>query len=531
VKLSFKEDRLVMPIDKPTGKVLDTILAPATLRFRAQRLLGKDDSFIQVRTLDGYIINPNDNIEDVVEQNDHLVLVNRETWIKDFKTQTDLTYWFGLKNYDYKASLNRSVAVSYTASKGAICISLKKSEETVGMEVFDRDILTSYGKDGDVLVMHEAGSQDGESYEQSVYFVVKNAKVTAVRIHLKTLSCPQTAISEWPITILDSELTHGNEKEVQRNWPKAPTKEYELPKTVRTGKLLECETPAPLRDLVADPNVSIGDSPLIYTQTSRVCPEKYSSYDGVSQHFRVEFSVTNNSELDTNIARVSAEYQLADGSWKSAPHVSRGGRQNDYTWRTGEAADDPMRIHARDIVKFAMAIRLDLPIQNTLSNRSYSVDTSLPVPFNIRFVFTDQDGKTAAIAVQCNRRGLELPTFESIVAKDRKDCKKYFFVDDLTTGERFGAYYVVGERENYVRIAPESSYYTVDSANLHTHTIKAVEQKATEWEITSYTSGSYIGSIHLLIDLEAKYAYGVRIRLATPDGSLDESFLLPKDKW
>jgi len=93
LKVSFKDEKLVMPVPSSIGKV-SSLLAEATLRFRAQRLLAKDDSFIQVRTLDGYIVNPNDNVDDVIEQGDHLVLVNRAAWIADFKSSCQPTYWY-----------------------------------------------------------------------------------------------------------------------------------------------------------------------------------------------------------------------------------------------------------------------------------------------------------------------------------------------------------------------------------------------------------------------------------------------------
>jgi hypothetical protein len=130
------------------------------------------------------------------------------------------------------------------------------------------------------------------------------------------------------------------------------------------------------------------------------------------------------------------------------------------------------------------------------------------------------------------RRGLHLPTFET-AKKDQDALQKYFYVDDHTNGERFTAVYIVGgsSNYNYVRISAECSYFTIDSDSLHTHTIHAIAENTPERQLTQYTCGGYKGSIHLLVDLEAKYAYGVRVRLSTPDSSLDESFLLPADKW
>lgn len=409
-------------------------------------------------------------------------------------------------------------------------MTLWKGDSAISMEVFDRDVLTSYAKDGALLVMSETGKQDEQTFEQNVMFVVKKGEVTAIRLHLKTLSDPQTHICEWPITIGESEVTYGEMVELQKNWPAAPSKVYTLPAPVRTGTPLAVDTERPARDLIAEPNKSTGSSSLIYMQTSRVCPEKYFSGSNTHQYFRVEFSVTNNSEIDTNIACITAEFQTNDGSWAKAPHLTRGYRQNDHNWSTRESATDPFRVDARAIVKFALAVHLELPEQHCITSRSSSVDMSLPVPFNIRFTFTDQDGKHSNITVTCDQRGLDLPTFDTI-SSDRKGAQKYFFVDDHTNGERLGAFYILNATENYVRIAPDSYYHNIDSNSLHTHTIKAVAAKEKEWEIASYSYGAYKGTIHLLIDLENNYAYGCRIRLSTSDSSLDESFLLPKDQW
>ena len=93
VKLSFKDDRIVLPVATKTGKIA-SLLAEATVRFRAQRLLEQDDSFIQISTIDGYTISPNDSIEDIISNGDHLVLQNRAAWIANFTRNNNATYWY-----------------------------------------------------------------------------------------------------------------------------------------------------------------------------------------------------------------------------------------------------------------------------------------------------------------------------------------------------------------------------------------------------------------------------------------------------
>lgn len=426
------------------------------------------------------------------------------------------------------------VSVGYVAAKSSIVISLFKDNNRLAMEPFDRDILTSYAKDGDVLVLHEASPTGAaDPYDMSAFFVVKQGKVSAIRLVLKSSSDPQATISEWPLTYTDDGLSCGDEVKIQGSWPAAPSTSYEaaLPKSTRTGFVLENETDRPVRDFGADPNVSTGDSALIYHQTCEVSPEKYSDSSVTRQTFRVEFSVTNNSELDTSIVRTVAEYQKPDGSWANFSQLFRGYRQSEWDWSLRDSASDALRVGSRDVYKFALGARLELPAVKALNTRMSGVDPSLPVPLALRFTFVDQDGKSSVVNATCFKRGYDLPTLENIKKSYSTDAQKYWFVDDAVCGERFGAFYVKGEKDNYIRITNESSYYYLTADTLHTETYKACEAKETERQLTKYEYGAYVGTIHLLIDLEAKYAYGVRVRLACNGSTLDESFLLPKEEW
>lgn len=400
------------------------------------------------------------------------------------------------------------------------------------MEPFDRDTLTSYAKDGDVLVLHEASpAGQANGYDLSAFFVVKQGKATAIRLQVKTASDPQAQIAEWPITIGDDAITAGEKKEIQGNWPAAPSKEFTLPQTTVTGKHLEAPTPRPVRDFGAEPNPSTGDSVLIYHQTSEVSPEKYSGSDETLQTFRVEFSVTNNSEVDTSIVRTLAEYKKEDGSWESFPNILRGMRSSDWDWNLRGNTSDALRVGARDVFKFALGARLTLAGNSKpLNTRLNGVSPSLPVPLELRFTFTDQDGKSSAVTVTCHKRGYDLPSLE-YMQKNHAGLQKYWFVDDAINGERLGAFYVKNEKDNYVRIASDSSYYQLTADTLHSETYKAVEAGETERQLSKYEYGNYAGTISLLFDLETKYAYGCRIRLSCNGASLDESFLLPKECW
>lgn len=422
--------------------------------------------------------------------------------------------------------------MSYAESRSTLAITIYRGETPVQMEVYDRDVLSSYGKDAEILVLHDASSQEGKEYEASAFFVIRNSQVTSIKLFLQTLSDIQASIVEWPIVIGEHEITYGEEKKIQSNWPSAPSKEYVLPETIRTGAPLPLDTERPEQDLIARPNVSSGDSPIIYTQTSKVAVEKYADYRRTHQSFWVEFSVTNNSTLATSNTRVMAEFQKQDGTWAPFTSLYRGVRHSEWNWNCQESANDPFFVPQRSVEKVAFELRLELPLEQTLHSRNRCVAMSLPVPLSIRFCFTDQDGKSSKIEVVVPNRNLDLVTFDSLL-KDNTDLKRTWLVDHHANGERFGAYYTCNKEktESSIRFLTDSTTYRLDTSSLHSHTMHALKEQQSSYEIAKFASGDYKGFIHLLIDLELKYAYGIRVQVSTPHQSIDDSFLLPKEAW
>lgn len=400
------------------------------------------------------------------------------------------------------------------------------------MEIFDRDTLTSYAKDGTLLVLHDTQRQDEQEYTASAHFVVQKSRVTAIRLEMHTLSDIQARISEWPITLGEGGFSYGEETVIQKNWPAAPSKEYKLPAAKSSGKgLIQEESERPKRDLVADPNVSTGDSVITYTQSCHVVAEKYADYKRTQQTLRVEFLVNNVGTVDTSNARTVVDYQKADGTWVAVEGVSRGERQNDWNWHMNESAQDPIMIPARSLFKLAFEARLPLPLQNTLHTRSRSVDLSLPVPLKLRFSFTDQDGKSSVISVDIPNRNLDLPTLDSL-KKDYPEVQKAWFVDEHTNGERFGVYYTRKSKDDsHIRFLTDSTYYSVAPDAIHNHTMTAIMENKDTVELGKFESQNYNGRAELLIDLEHKYAYAVKIYVSTKDHSIEDYVLLPKENW
>lgn len=405
-----------------------------------------------------------------------------------------------------------------------MCVSLFQGDNCTKMEPFDRDTLTSYAKDGDILAMHNEGELEGGKYQESVYFVVKQGKATAIRLHLKASNDIQPQITEWPLTIPeDGAITYGDKVEVQSNWPAAPSKSYTVPQTVATGAHLELETPQAKRDYEEDLNESTGDSKLVFRQTSEVTPSKSAGGSSTWQSFKVGLLVLNNAERDTGIVSMKAEYKNAEGVWTAFTDCE--GERGGYNGK------DPMSIASREINKFVLRADIKLPEQKCLFNREPVIDASLPVPFEMRYIFTDQDGGKATLNMTCNKRGMTARTLEDM-KKSYENIQKYWFVDNLVLRERFGAYLEVHPSDGpRIRIAPDSSVHYLSASNLHSHVESALEEKQDEYEIAKYSYGEYVGSIHLLVDLEQKYAYGCRVRLACTGASLDECFLLDPKHW
>lgn len=138
VRLSFGEEGIVFPVAQKTGPV-SQLLAAATVRFRALRLLAADDSFIEI-TSGGYKINPTDNIEDVIENGEALTLVNRTAWVAKFRSQYKIDYWcVSFASFGGLCELllsNSSFSIFFDAISGSLSPHGTVRESTIGASYF-----------------------------------------------------------------------------------------------------------------------------------------------------------------------------------------------------------------------------------------------------------------------------------------------------------------------------------------------------------------------------------------------------------
>jgi hypothetical protein len=82
-KFGWNDSRLVVPIRHLKQEKVAKLLNDVYERFRREFGLSPDNRFITIRTTDGYSLNLNDTVEDVVSDGDCFVLVDYSSWMKE----------------------------------------------------------------------------------------------------------------------------------------------------------------------------------------------------------------------------------------------------------------------------------------------------------------------------------------------------------------------------------------------------------------------------------------------------------------
>ncbi len=82
-KFSWGDNRLVVPIRHLKQEKVARLLNDVYERFSREFGLSADNRFITIRTADGYTLNLNDIVEDVVSDGECFVLVDYGSWMKE----------------------------------------------------------------------------------------------------------------------------------------------------------------------------------------------------------------------------------------------------------------------------------------------------------------------------------------------------------------------------------------------------------------------------------------------------------------
>lgn len=185
-----------------------------------------------------------------------------------------------------------------------------------------------------------------------------------------------------------------------------------------------------------------------------------------------------------------------------------------------------------------LSLQLETPIDTKYKsheNRLRRIHSSFPDPLQIRFTLTDQHKRNSIITVQAMNGPPDVPTLESFQADNR--CKLYHWIqcDDTISDERL---YIAVKylKEDSVRVLeislrPKSVIYQVDERRLRRWAWDAIRKGVEEvwledvnWSIED---GAFGLQMAYLVDAEDQIVYGLKIKMWTQTGKVEECFNVP----
>jgi hypothetical protein len=240
VKVVFGESRLLIPCGDGSDRV-ERLVEDINKRFQSH--LG--DPTVRAKELatnDGFLVNPRDRIDHVIDNSAVLVALDYATWLKANVALLDEAH-HTLSRPDYAEGNwqppQRFAQVGkHKHNKLFIKIGSTGGDATDDdrLELFDVESLRTFGgADGRVLVAHREVKEKAWDWAVEVHFVVEKGVVVAIELSVRTTSDPRAQIEVVPIVISGNEFKLGEPKETQTAFPPKPNKTYTLPAATIEG--------------------------------------------------------------------------------------------------------------------------------------------------------------------------------------------------------------------------------------------------------------------------------------------------------
>ena len=548
VKLIFGESKLVIPVAKGTDQVSSLI---QDINKRLQVYLG--DPTIRIKelsTADGFILNPNDVINQVISDEWMLSGSDYQKWIKEQLALCSTT-WYTLTTSDYVDDARVFISVG-KHKHNKIFISFGKwenrAEKVTRLELFDAADLESFGKGGKPLIARETvkDKKSGADRFQEACFVVEKGSVVAVELVSKMTSDFRPQIERVAFTMdpLDrvGETKETAAKVIQSSDRPKPSKPYKLPAKESKGKSLNeipgvklvdkgSNAPEPTRKKDA---VGSGSSVIQLKQKDEPqadqswYSENTKSFD---QYVYNNITFMNNTEKSVIINKVSAEYQTADGkTWKACNNISLGNKSGMWHYSWGYYDTTNFTFGPKQVVDVAVRTGIEVPFINTDKNRR--IHHSLPNPIKIRVTIEDADGGKSSIETEYVNGPMEVDTFESkkksVGESDEKKFMWFASCDDVDSENRVAAWIAVEQSSQWGPIVQFAHNLSSSQKYLYAHDFKKLAWKASKdnKEEMPIDDASYADekkgnavTVTAMIDQKEGYVYALKIALKTPSST------------
>jgi hypothetical protein len=235
------------------------------------------------------------------------------------------------------------------------------------------------------------------------------------------------------------------------------------------------------------------------------------------------------------VASVKILYQTFDGAWRECQDVAIAPvaiRNEQPRWLT----DSIINIEPDKLISFTIKGNIRTKGEPGRDSQARSrVHRSLPQPFKLKIVVTDNFERQCSLIVEQLNKPIELVNRESFLkdySSTIKELLAFVYVDDTETdGRIFIAMYL--DTDNALVIRTPNSYSTIYSRTaIRTMEYTAKQNKTPEVHLEQiyYKTDSEEGKIIALHDPESYMLYAIRFELSTKTSKTEETVPIPIEK-
>jgi len=565
IKVSFGETKLVVPCGKDSDPVSRLI---QDINIRLQSHLG--DPSVRIKELttgDGFFINPNDTISEVLSDGWTVCGSDYTTWMNQ-QMKLCTTKWHTIDRSDFADDTRSYIEIGkHKHNKLYLRFGFwgNRADKTTRLELFDISDLESFGKGGKPLIARETvKNSKGVDRFSEASFVVEKGVVKGIELAMKMSSDLRPQIERVKFIVDNGSLEPANVKSgdddesntaevVQKAEKEKPKKQYSVPGAKREGKTLDQVMTVINKELVDDKKkdrdqkkdaVGQGTSVIELKQkeTSQADQCWYNDNSkSFTQYMYSNITFLNKTEKKVIITNAKAEYLTATGEWKACDGISLGTRSG--WWHYSWGRYDPKGFTVEASATVDIAVRAEMEVKEINHDKNRWIHHSLPNPLQIKFSIEDADGGKSFIVTQYENDPLVVETFESKKKKvaeegESKKLLMFTYADDVPAEVRISAHLVSDSSQQ--RPSLIFGYQSGGTNGGKTFYIPD-EMRRLVWEATKAGKEEYLVkdagcenekhkcsvTLTALIDLKEQWAYAFKVEIKSATSSTTEYFLIP----
>lgn len=237
------------------------------------------------------------------------------------------------------------------------------------------------------------------------------------------------------------------------------------------------------------------------------------------------------AEKPVSVTHLSILYQNSDGAWKECDDVVIAPvtvRNEQPRWLTDSV------IHVEPDKLFSFLIRGSFLVKGHIGRDNSTrqrIHKSLPQPFKLKIVATDNFGKQSSLIVESVNKPLQVENREHFLKHNHwsvKELLAFIFADDCELDERIFVAICIGKENDLIIKNSNTFSVTLDRRALRTLAYQARQSQTNELPLESLHYQSYGNEcrIFLLFDSQTKLFYGIRVELTTQTSKTEETIFI-----